>query len=165
MTETTYQKDIVNKKMFITREFLGSLEDVWEAWTNPEILDQWWAPLPWKARTKSMNFTNGGSWLYAMVGPNGEQHWAKATYNKIVPMKSVEVIDAFCDENGVENDFPKMHWNTTFKRSEHGTLVEIEITFTSEEALQTIINMGFQEGFSAAHENLDKYLQSVPRAK
>ena len=38
----------------VKREFNASLANVWSAWTEPEILDQWWAPAPWKSKTKRM---------------------------------------------------------------------------------------------------------------
>jgi PhnB protein len=161
MIKTIFKKDLANKKMFISREFAGTVEEVWQAWTDSEILDQWWAPKPWKARTTSMNFREGGVWLYCMLGPGGEQHWAKANYKKINAPESFEAIDAFCDENGNESpDLPKMHWKTSFKQSANGTIVEINIAFASQRELEQIVETGFQEGFTAAHENLDQYLEA-----
>jgi uncharacterized protein YndB with AHSA1/START domain len=52
----------------VTREFAAPLALVWQAYTKADILDQWWAPKPWKTRTKRMDFSEGGEWLYAMVG-------------------------------------------------------------------------------------------------
>lgn len=158
---TTYKKDAALKKMYVTRAFEGSLRDVWDAWTKSEILDQWWAPLPWKAETKRQDFRDGGEWLYSMNGPEGEKHWAIATYRHISPMSSFEVTDAFCDENGkLNNDVPQMQWHTAFQSSNGRTNVDVEITFASEGDMETIVKMGFQEGFAAAHENLDRYLKS-----
>ena len=168
MRKTVFEKDLANKKLFISREFDGTIEEVWQAWTNSDILDQWWAPKPWKANTKTMNFAEGGTWLYCMEGPGGERHWAKAIYNKIRAGEYFELTDAFCDENGNDNpDQPKMHWKTTFKPSGNATLVEIAITFPSQKDLEAIMEMGFQEGFTAAHENLDQYLaakRKTPRS-
>lgn len=162
MLKTTYKKDLDNNKMFVTREFAGSVEDVWKAFTDSNLLDQWWAPNPWKSKTKKMDFRNGGSWLYAMVGPAGEQHWAKASYSNIQPFKSFDAKDAFTDENGVQNaDLPEMNWKIMFKSIPNGTRVDIEITFASQKDLEKIVEMGFQEGFTAAHDNLDKLLEKT----
>src|SRR5580693_6033569 len=104
---TNYNKDEANKKIFVHRAFNASLELVWRAWTEKEILDQWWAPKPWKTETKSMNFTVGGSWLYSMAGPDGEKHWSKADFKAITPLKGFTGVDCFCDENGTKNEaFP-----------------------------------------------------------
>jgi uncharacterized protein YndB with AHSA1/START domain len=101
--------------MFISREFAGPLQHVWEAWTTSELLDLWWAPKPWKAKTKIMDFREGGRWLYCMLGPDGEQSWTKANFVKIHAPTYFEVVDAFCDEDGVEDqNMPKLYWKTAF---------------------------------------------------
>ena len=159
MKKTIFTKDLPNKKMFVTREFAGTLQDVWQAWTDHNLLDQWWAPKPWKAKTKTMDFREGGHWLYCMIGPDGTQSWGRADYKSIVPQKSFEGLDSFCDENGKQNtEFPIMFWKTVFSPVEGGTKVDIEITYSSQADLEKIAELGFQEGFTAAHENLDALL-------
>ncbi|RPI65216.1 MAG: SRPBCC domain-containing protein, partial [Ignavibacteriales bacterium] len=101
-----FNKDLKNKKIYVKREFNASPEDVWNAWTNSELLDQWWAPKPWKAKTKSMDFREGGSWLYAMVGPDGTENFARVDYEKINPYKSFAGYDSFCDKKGNINTEP-----------------------------------------------------------
>ncbi len=158
--KTIFTRDLPQKKVFVVREFAAPLQEVWKAWTDPEVLDQWWAPKPWKTVTVSMNFTAGGRWLYYMKGPDGEQAYCLAEYKTITPHKSYQAIDAFCDENGVINeDFPRMDWNTRFSKSSAGTKVEIEITYASEADLLKIAELGFEEGFTMAHGNLDRLLE------
>ena len=48
-----------NKTVHILREFNADLELVWKAWTTAELLDQWWGPKPFAAKTKFMNFEVG----------------------------------------------------------------------------------------------------------
>ena len=160
--ETVYTKDVANNKMSVVREFDAPLEKVWKAWTESKFLDQWWAPKPWKAVTQSMDFREGGTWLYYMQGPEGERHYCRNDYNTIVPNKVFTGIDAFCDENGnINKDFPVMDWKTQFTAVGDRTRVEIELTFASEEDMKKIIEMGFREGFTAAHGNLDELLAST----
>jgi uncharacterized protein YndB with AHSA1/START domain len=160
MATSTFTKDLQNKKIVISREFAGSLEQVWRAFTDSKVLDQWWAPTPWKAKTKKQDFREGGTWLYAMVGPAGEEHWAMVKYKKIEKLKSIEVEDAFCDENGnINPDLPKMQWTMSFKSVPNGTLVNSVINFASQKDLEEIIKMGFEEGYTAANDNLDRLLK------
>ncbi len=157
--ETIYSKDATNKKLSVEREFDAPVDQVWKAWTESNLLDQWWAPKPWKAVTKSMDFRDGGVWLYYMQGPEGERHYCRVDYHTIVANKSFTGIDAFCDENGnPSTEAPSMHWNVVFTPSGNGTKVSVEVTFKSEEDMETIIKMGFKEGFAAAHDNLDELL-------
>lgn len=157
--ETIYSKDATNKKLSVEREFDAPVEQVWKAWTESNLLDQWWAPKPWKAVTKSMDFRDGGVWLYYMQGPEGERHYCRVDYHTIVPNKSFTGLDAFCDENGnPSTEAPSMHWKVVFTPAGTGTKVGVEVTFKSEEDMETIIKMGFKEGFAAAHDNLDELL-------
>lgn len=152
-------KDLPNKKVIVTRHFDAPVEEVWKAWTESNLLDQWWAPKPYKAETKTMNFTVGGYWLYAMVGPDSTKMWSKVEFKGIDPHKSFQAADMFCDENGNKNtDFPSAHWNNKFQATETGTTVTVEITFSSEADLQKIMEMGFEAGFTAALGNLDGLL-------
>src|SRR5687767_12462886 len=98
-----FSVDRENKTITITREFAADLPLVWDAYTKPEILDRWWAPNPWKARTKSMDFREGGQWNYAMVGPNGEEHWCLVDYKRIQVQKKFTGLDAFTDPEGNVN--------------------------------------------------------------
>jgi PhnB protein len=157
--QANVRKDLPNKKIFVERDFDASVEQVWRTWTEKELLDQWWAPKPWKAETKTMDFREGGMWLYAMVGPDATRIWARVDYKKIERHKSFTAVDAFCDENGVKNnDFPSMNWKNEFIKTSGGTKVNIEITFANETDLNKILEMGFEAGFTAALENLDELL-------
>jgi uncharacterized protein YndB with AHSA1/START domain len=152
--------DKANSKVSVKREFAAPLQDVWAAWTESELLDQWWAPKPWKAKTKIMDFRPGGFWLYAMVGPEGEEHWGRADYLSIEILKYFKAHDAFCDEEGnVNNDFPQSDWKAEFSEEPGSTFVRIEMTSVRPADLQTYIEMGFQEGFTMALENLDEMLR------
>lgn len=157
--ETRIDKDPTGKKLIVTRYFAAPLAKVWRAWTESRYLDEWWAPRPWRAETKSMDFSEGGRWLYSMVGPNNERHWCRVDYQKIQPQKSFTVLNGFSDENGnPAAAFPDMHWNTQFAITGAGTTVTVEITFDNEADLQKIVEMGFKEGFTMAHGNLDELL-------
>src|SRR5258708_6383906 len=138
-----------NKTITVKREFAAELSLVWAAYTKSEILDQWWAPKPWKARTKTMDFREGGHWHYAMVGPKGEEHWALVNYETIQSrlisgQKKFTGVDAFADEDGkVNKDLPQSKWEVTFAHKGEITLVEYHIAYDDLAQLETIIQMGF----------------------
>ena len=158
--QTTVSKDPANKKIVVMREFDAPLEEVWKAWTDSSILDTWWAPKPWRAKTKSMDFREGGCWLYSMVGPDGSESYCRVDYQSIVENKSFISDDSFCDENGnITHEMPGMHWKNEFSGTGSGTRVSCELTFDTDADVKTIIEMGFEEGFTSAHGNLDEILK------
>ena len=156
-----FSVDKENKQIHVERTFAAPVENVWAAWTQPELLDLWWAPKPWKTETKSMDFREGGTWLYSMVGPDSSRHWCRADYKSIEIQKSFSALDAFCDEEGnVNTTFPRSLWNNTFLPKEDTTVVNIVIQYEKLEDIESIIQMGFKEGFTMAMENLDEYFEA-----
>lgn len=156
-----FTADKVNNKILVERAFDAPVTLVWDAWTKPEILDLWWAPRPWKTKTKSMNFVPGGTWFYSMVGPANEEHFCRADYNTIEPHKSYTGLDAFCDPEGNINEaFPRTNWDVQFTAQGEQTMVNVTLNFDKLEDLEGIIQMGFKEGFLAAMENLDEFIRA-----
>jgi PhnB protein len=150
-----------NNTINVRREFAAPLDLVWDAWTKPELLDLWWAPKPYKTETKSLEFREGGTWLYAMRSPEGTTNWSRADYQKIVDQNSFSTLHAFCDENGnINNHFSQSLWNNSFDEEGDATFVNVVIQFKQLEDLEKMVEMGFKEGFSMALENLDQYIQA-----
>jgi uncharacterized protein YndB with AHSA1/START domain len=151
-----FNVDKENKKITIQREFAAPLTTVWRAWTDSKILDQWWAPKPWKAKTKSSDFKVDGRWLYAMIGPDGTEQFSIADYKAITPQKSFTVKDGFSDANGnINTSMPQSTWKVDFKEENGSTIVTVQITNEKKEDLDQLLKMGFKEGMTAAMENLD----------
>ncbi|MFB9079473.1 SRPBCC domain-containing protein [Flavobacterium procerum] len=155
-----FSVDKENKKVNITREFDAPLSDVWSAWTRQEILDQWWAPAPFKSETKIMEFKEGGKRLYTMVGPDGQKRWSCFEYSSISPKTNFKHSTTFCDAEGNPNsEFGSSYWDISFIEKGDLTLVDITIKRDSLEELEKIIEMGFKEGITATMESLDKIFE------
>ena len=151
-----FNVDKENKKITIQREFAAPLPTVWRAWTDSQILDQWWAPKPWKTQTKSSDFREGGRWIYSMKGPDGSEHFSFADYKAINPQKSFTVQDGFSDASGnIRTSMPQSTWEVDFKEENGSTIVTVRITHEKKEDFDEMLKMGFKEGMTAAMENLD----------
>lgn len=152
--------DKTNNEVKVKREFDAPAEQVWAAWTEKDLLDQWWAPAPWKSKTKSMDFQPGGIRLYAMVGPAGEEHWAIQEFSDIHPIKNFSFRDAFCDNQGnITSNMPRSDWKVHFAPKGDATVVDITIKHQTLADLEKIIAMGFKEGFTIAMEGLDEVFE------
>ncbi len=164
MSRTLFFDFTVNKEnntIHVQREFNANLPFVWDAWTKPELLDQWWAPKPYQTVTKSMDFREGGYWHYSMIGPQSDCHWCRADYEHIDPHVTFSGLDAFCDEDGnINTNFPRAHWTNRFTEKDEVTTVNIVIAYQTLADLEKIVEMGFKEGFAMAMENLDQYIQA-----
>lgn len=153
-----------NNTIHIVREFAANLKLVWAAWTTAELLDQWWGPQPWRAETKTMDFREGGHWLYAMVSPKGEKHWSKSNFFSIVTEKSFASKGGFSDENGTINAaLPQNLWENNFIPKENKVQVDMLLTYDSLADLEAEIEMGFKEGMIVDFQQLDELLSALKK--
>lgn len=155
--KTQVVKDLKARTILIAREFNAPLENVWRAYTESKLLEQWWAPSPWRAETKHMDFSVGGYWLYAMVSPENQKHWGRMNYLAIDHLKSFDLEDVFCDENGNRNnELPISSGQTIFSSTPNGTKVEFRMTYATELDLQKIVEMGFEQGITQCLDQLEE---------
>ena len=156
--------DKQTKTVFITREFAADLSLVWDAYTKPELLDQWWAPKPLTSRTKVMDFKVGGRRFYAMVSPEGDElGWAVQKYTSITPKTNFKFFNAFADKD--ENpELPGSDWDLNFSEQDGTTRVSISIYNESLERLERMIELGFVEGAKAQLKNLEELLAKLSQA-
>jgi len=152
--------DKATKTVFVNKEFDAELSLVWDAFTKQEILDQWWAPKPWASKTKAMNFEVGGRRFYAMVSPEGQEHWSLQTYTSISPKSNFKMLNAFADKNE-HPDLPGSDWDLSFSEQNGMTMVSISIKNESLERMEKMIEMGFQGGFTMTLDYLETLLPSL----
>lgn len=160
---TRFSVDEEHNTITVQREFSAPRSVLWDAYTRREIIDQWWAPKPWKARTKTIDFKEGGHWLYVMTGPEGEEHWGIVAYRTIEPLKNFTGTDAFANADGVVNqNLPQSEWEVSFTDTDdNSTLVESRITFPDRRQLDDTIDMGFKDGYRIAMDGLEELLISL----
>ena len=120
--------------VLVEKEFDAELSLVWDAFTKQEILDQWWAPKPYESKTKVMEFKVGGRRFYAMVSPEGQEHWSIQQYTSISPKTNFKFLSVFADKD--ENpSLPGSNWDLTFSEQNGITRVSISIYNESEASM------------------------------
>ncbi|HTC00368.1 MAG TPA: SRPBCC domain-containing protein [Ferruginibacter sp.] len=154
--------DKASKTVFVNREFDADLSLVWDAFTKQEILDQWWAPKPWMSKTKTMDFKVGGKRFYAMVSPEGQEHWSIEKYTSISPKSNFKMLNAFADKD--ENpELPGSDWDLNFSEENGTTKVSIIIKNESLARMEQMIEMGFQGGFTMTLNYLEDLLATLSK--
>lgn len=158
---------IVNKEnntITVKREFAAARQLVWDCYTKSELLDQWFAPQPFTTKTKFMDFKVGGYWLYAMVEPKGKEHWGRMDYRDIHPIDSYSALDGFCNADGELNTkLPRSTWNAVFTDVGSKTLVQTLISYNSLADLETVVQMGLEQGLTSTLERLDNLLETITK--
>ena len=93
--------------MALTRTFDAPVEDVWRAWTEPELVKRWWGPTGFTAPIAEMDVRKGGTSLVCMRAPaelGGQDLYNTWTYVTVIPMERLEFVQTFtdADRNPVE---------------------------------------------------------------
>ncbi|MBF8149406.1 SRPBCC domain-containing protein [Winogradskyella sp. F6397] len=163
-TKTEFIVDRESNTLTIKRDFAAKRELVWDCYTKSEFLEKWFAPKPLTAKTKKMDFKAGGHWLYAMIEPNGTEHWGRTDFTEIKPIDYYKSLDGFCDENGNLNpDMPRAKWLVTFTDLNEKSNVETVVSYNSLKELETVIEMRMKDGLSSTLERLDELLESLAK--
>lgn len=163
MYTSQFTSDAANARLLVERRFKAPRQLVWDAFTKGDLLAKWFAPKPWQAITVLENVISGGEWRYYMLGPNGERNYILATYQLVLAPQQFQITHQFAlDETfTLDPSIPQSQWDAHFSELDGETLVKITIQYQDAQSMETIISMGFVEGFTMAHTNLDQLFATI----
>lgn len=161
--------------VIIERVLNASVEKVWKAWTDPEMIMKWWGPEGFTSPYASVDFRVGGKYVYAMHGPAGSEWdrdmYSAGIYKEIIPNNKIVVTDYFSDKNGnkikpsaegQDVNFPdEMTVTILFEEVEDGK-TKLSVIYPkpeSEEQLQAMLKSGMNEGWNSSLNKLEKALE------
>lgn len=127
------------QELVVERVLDAPRERVWEAWTDPEHVKKWWGPKDFTAPSIESDFREGGSYLYCMKGPDGQEYWSTGTFREIVPMERIVVTDSFADEKG--NVVSPEHYGMP---GEHPMEGAVTVTFEDLDGAQTRLTVRYE---------------------
>ncbi|MCB0220809.1 MAG: SRPBCC family protein [Chrysiogenetes bacterium] len=73
-----------DREIVIMREFDAPRELLWEAWTNPKLVAQWWGPDGFTTEIETMDVRVGGVWRLTMIGPDGKRYPNASVFQEVV---------------------------------------------------------------------------------
>lgn len=84
-----------NRELVITRDIPLPPSRLYRAWTDPELLKQWFTPKPWTTSSATLDVRPGGSSLIVMRSPDGEEFPNAGVYLEVVPNERLVFTDAY----------------------------------------------------------------------
>ncbi|MCS6991663.1 MAG: SRPBCC domain-containing protein [Chitinophagales bacterium] len=160
--EPVFHVDEQAARFRVEQLFDAALPLVWKAFTQPELLDQWWAPHPWRCETHSMDFRPKGYWRYDMVSPDGQRIKSQQTYQEILYEQMFSGTDAFVDADGsMKPDMPSANFINRFFPLGEQTRVVMEAVYPEPQQLTAALSMGLQKGLSLTLNQLKSLLQKM----
>lgn len=125
-----------DREMVIERIFDAPRELVWEAWTNPEHVAQWWGPDGFTTTIKKMDFRVGGVWKLVMHGPDGKDYPNSSIFREIVEPECIMFSHGGRSEDGPSTNFLAT-W--TFEALGNRTRVTMRALFNTPEERELVI--------------------------
>lgn len=89
-----------SKDFVIARVFDAPRDLVWECFTKPERMKEWWGPKGATITKSDMDLRVGGKYHYGMQQPDGTVMWGRMVYREITPPERLVFINSFSDEAG-----------------------------------------------------------------
>jgi len=156
MTSETARHELI-----LMREIDAPPEKIFRAWTDSELLKQWFCPKPWGVSHAELDVRAGGSSIIVMKGPNGEEVENRGVYLEVVPNKKIVFTDAF-KSAWVPSDKPFMTGIVLLEPLGDGrTKYTAMARHWTEEDKQTHEAMGFHEGWGAAADQLAALVATI----
>lgn len=133
---------------------------VWEAWTDPVQVAQWWGPRGFTITHHSKDLRPGGNWVYTMHGPDGTDYPNNTLYHEVEPYRRL-VYD-----HGRTGDSPPLFRVTaTFDEINGKTRLEISMAFATPEVAQESRKFIKSAGGEATWDRLAEYLDKALAGK
>lgn len=155
MTPTTVDGSDPSREILITRVFDAPAQLLFDAWRTPAQLLKWFGPPGYPLTLCEVDFRVGGRFRFAMTGPDGQQNTPfGGTYREIVPGHKI-VYDNGFEGEGAE----RMFITVTFDESGGRTTMTMRTLFSSTQARDDHVHLGFKEGTGAGLDQLAELLR------
>jgi uncharacterized protein YndB with AHSA1/START domain len=151
------ENDLAKRTLTLTKKFDAPIDLVWEAWTQPQHVAQWWGPKGMPIHVVEHNFKVGGKWKYVMPMPDGKEFISEGVYSEIVELKQIVTSANFRPmTEGVEI-------RALFERDGEKTNFTFSVVHPTEEYCRQQEQMGFYNGWGTAFTRLESFLNTSIR--
>jgi len=151
------KNNTADRELIITRELNAPIELVWEVWTDPEHLAQWWGPDGFTNTISKMDMKPGGEWDLVMHGPDGTDYKNKSVFREIVKYKKI-VYDHVSG--------PRFIATISFEERGNKTFLHWHMLFeTKEQFIQTVKTFKADIGLKQNVQKLELYLANMKHSQ
>ena len=163
MTVITTTKDVESLTLTLVAEFDATPDRVWEVWEDPRKLERWWGPPTFPATFTRHDFVVGGESRYFMTGPAGETPRGWWRIDTIDKPHRLDFANGLAGDDGepVPGVEP-MSGYVTFEVMDGGTRMTAVTHFIDAAQMQTMLDMGMQDGMTQAIGQIDALLSPAP---
>lgn len=146
----------------LVADFPVPVERLWGAFTDPRQLERFWGPPSFPATFSAFDLRPGGRARYDMTGPDGEVYRSVWLVIAVDAPTRLAFDDLFATEDGeVDPTQPTSTTVLDFEPTDTGSRVRVTTTFPDAAALDTLLAMGMEQGYTEAFGQLDRVLADL----
>ncbi len=147
----TKENDTADRQLVVSRELNAPIDLVWEVWTDPRHIEQWWGPSGFSTKIHHLDMKAGGEWTLTMFGPDGRDYKNKSRFLEIVHHKKIVY-------QHISHPFTA---TINFEARGEKTFISWQMLFeTREEFIKIVKTFGADKGLHENVEKLGSYLDS-----
>jgi len=158
MTAQAEIAEDTNRELVLTRIIDAPRERVFAAWTQPDLLKQWFAPKPWTTTVAELDVRPGGTSFVVMRDPDGNEYPNHGVYLEVVPNEKLVFTDAYT-EAWQPSDKPFMTVVLTFEDEGGKTRYTARARHWTVEDRKAHEQMGFHEGWGMVAGQMEDLLK------
>src|SRR5665213_1294162 len=144
-----------DREIVMTRVFDAPRHLVFEAWTKPEHLLQWFGPHSCPLVACEIDFCVGGAWRYILRGPDGRDMVMRGVYQEIKRPERLISTESF-------DDYPGESINTmTFSEENGKTTLTVKVLYGSKEIRDAVIHSGMERGAAETYDRLEEHVRNM----
>ena len=146
------------RSIVTSRLFDAPRELVWDVWTDPHHVSQWWGPHGFTTTTSEMNLRPGGVWRFVMHGPDGVDYKNRVVFREVVRPERLAYA------HGGEEEYDDIQFEVTVTFDDEGgkTRVTLHSVFPTAEARDFVVREhGAIEGAKQTLERLGAQLSTM----
>lgn len=142
-----------DRELVLTRLIDAPREKLWRAWTEPALLRQWFAPLPYTTPVAELDVRPGGANLVVMRGPDGNEFPNRGVYLEVVPNERLVFTDAYA-RAWEPSEKPFMTVILTFEDEGGKTRYTARVRHWTVADREAHEKMGFHQGWAQCADQL-----------
>jgi len=149
-----------DRELSITRLIHAPREKLFRAWTEPELLKQWFCPRPWGVSRVENDVRSGGNCLIVMKSPEGQEFPNPGVYLEIIPGRKIVFTDAFT-RAWEPSEKPFMVGIVTFDDEDGKTRYTARVRHWTAADCEQHAKRGFHEGWNKATDQLEELVAKI----
>jgi len=146
-----------DQDLVISRIVRAPRKALWRAWSEPQLLKEWWCPRPWTTEVRAFDMRPGGNFHTFMQGPDGGTSDNPGCFLEVVPESRIAFTSMLT--GGWRPATPWLAFSAVITMADEadGTRYIATVMHPDKATRDRHDQMGFYEGWNTCITQLDEF--------